>query len=701
MSTVCVGIDTGGTFTDLVAVELERGRYHYHKVPTLTADPAAGILDGIAELLDQNALSRADVKLVVLGTTLATNAVLEGKWAPTGMLTTTGFRDVLELARQRRPHYFNLDIPKPMPPAARDCRIEVEGRIANDGTEVTPLSEDDVKRGIEILKAKKVEAVAICFMHAYANPAHEERARAIVKKLWPEVYLCTSSDVLAEFREFERFATAAVNASLMPVMDRYLERFETGVRKLGIRHAPRVMQSNGGAVSPGAVRKVPVNTFFSGPAGGVIGSVGLGQQLGLPNVITFDMGGTSTDVCLIRDGEPAKKSERTMGGFPVRTRTLDIHTIGAGGGSIAWTDAGGLLKVGPQSAGAYPGPAAYGRGGTKATVTDANVVLGRLNPKALLGGRMAMHAERAHAVIDELAQALGVDRTKAAAGVIEIINVNMMGAVRVISVEQGEDPRDFTLVAFGGAGPLHAADVARNMGMRKVLVPPRPGLLSAIGLLHADVRGDFSLTRLVRAEASSLKPLNEGFKTLKKRGAQWLKGEREESGAFEWFADLRYLGQNFELILELKSDRLDERALARLTEAFHHRHKDYYGYDMRGHPVEIVNLRLVVTGKRRAMPQERVKLARTDLKQAVIDRRKVWFPETGYVITPVYDRDRLPADCRITGPAVIEQMDTTTIVPPKAKLTQDRFGYLHMALQPVLTKRSASWAELEPKASCE
>lgn len=702
MATVCVGIDTGGTFTDLVAVELERGRYHYHKVPTLTADPATGILDGIAELLDQHALARADVKFVVLGTTLATNAVLEGKWAPTGMLTTTGFRDVLELARQRRPHYFNLDIPKPMPPAARDCRVEVEGRIANDGTEVTPLSEDDVRRGIELLKAKKVEAVAICFMHAYANPEHEERARALVKKLWPEVYLCTSSDVLAEFREFERFATATVNASLMPVMDRYLERFEAGVKKLGIRQAPRVMQSNGGAVSPGAVRKVPVNTFFSGPAGGVIGSVGLGARLGLPNLITFDMGGTSTDVCLIRDGEPAKKSERTMGGFPVRTRTLDIHTIGAGGGSIAWTDAGGLLKVGPQSAGAYPGPAAYGRGGTKATVTDANVVLGRLNPKELLGGRMAMHAERAHAVIDELAKELGVNRTKAAAGVIEIINVNMMGAVRVISVEQGEDPRDFTLVAFGGAGPLHGADVARNMGMREVLVPPRPGLLSAIGLLHADVRGDFSLTRLVRAEASDLKALNQGFKTLATRGAQWLKGEREESGSFEWFADLRYFGQNFELILELKSDRLDERALARLTEAFHHRHKDYYGYEMRGHPVEVVNLRLVVTGKRRAMPQERVKLGTrdarganlkaTDLKPAVLDTRRVWFPETGYVMTPVYDRDRLPADCRITGPAVIEQMDTTTIVPPKAKLTQDRYGYLHMALQSVLTKRSASWA---------
>jgi N-methylhydantoinase A len=355
-------------------------------------------------------------------------------------------------------------------------------------------------------------------------------------------------------------------------------------------------------------------------------------------------------------------------------------------------DAGGLLKVGPQSAGAYPGPAAYGRGGTQATVTDANVVLGRLNPKTLLGGRMAMHADKAIAAVDELAAKLGVDRTKAAAGVVEIINVNMMGAVRVISVEQGEDPRDFTLVAFGGAGPLHAADVARNMGMRKVLVPPRPGLLSALGLLHADVRGDFSLTRLVRADATGVKSLNQGFRTLAKRGAQWLKGEGEEHGVFQWLADLRYFGQNFELGLDLKSDRIDERGLAKVVEAFHRRHKDYYGYDMRGQPVEIVNLRLVVTGKRRAVPPERAKLARGALKDALLEKRKVWFPGSGYVATPVYDRDRLPADGRISGPAIVEQMDTTTVVPPGAKLKQDRFGYLHMELATVETKRSPAWA---------
>jgi N-methylhydantoinase A len=683
MSKIFVGIDTGGTFTDLVAADLDSGHYHYHKVPTTTGDPARGILEGIAEVLDQNQLPRQDVAFLVLGTTLATNAVLEGKWAATGVITTAGFRDVLELARQRRPHYFNLDIPKPMPPAARDCRLEVTERVAQDGAVVTPLVEDDVRRAVEVLKAKKVEAVAICFMHAYANADHEERARALVKSLWPEIYLCTSNEVLGEFREFERFSTAAVNASLMPIMDRYMERFEAGVKALGVRDTPRVMQSNGGAVSPGAVRKMPVNTFFSGPAGGVIGSVGLSRQLKAPNLITFDMGGTSTDVCLIRDGEPAKKSERQMGGFPVRTRTLDIHTIGAGGGSIAWIDAGGLLKVGPQSAGAYPGPAAYGRGGTKATVTDANVVLGRLSPKSLLGGRMAMHPEKARAAIDELAKSLGVDAIKAAAGVIEIINVNMMGAVRVISVEQGEDPRDFTLVAFGGAGPLHAADVARNMGMKRVLVPPRPGLLSAIGLLHADVRGDFSLTRLLRAEAKNLKAFNAGFADLKKRGAEWLRGEGKNEGErkaqFDWFVDLRYFCQNFELIMPLTQERLSAPSLARLTAAFHKRHKAFYGYDMPAQPVEIVNLRLVVTAARKA-PAAAKASGKGQLKQMVMDRRRVWFADTGFVATPVYQRELLPVNWRASGPAIIEQMDATTVVPPKARVHNDAVGYLHLTL---------------------
>ena len=678
-----VGIDTGGTFTDLVLIDWASGGYHYHKLPTTTADPSRAILEGIAQLIAKAGGSARKTQFLALGTTLATNAVLEGKWARTGLITTAGFRDVLELARQRRPHYFNLDIPKPVPPASRACRVEVGGRIAFDGEEVAPLNEVDLRHAIGVLKEQKVEAVAVCFVHAYANPAHERRARALLTEVWPDVYACTSSEVLAEFREFERFATTTVNASLMPVMDRYLERFEAGVKAMGIKAVPRVMQSNGGAVSPGAVRSLPINTFFSGPAGGVIGSVGLGRQLKVADVITFDMGGTSTDVCLIRSGEPAKKSERTMGGFPVRTRTLDIHTIGAGGGSIAWVDAGGLLKVGPMSAGAYPGPAAYGRGGEKPTVTDANVVLGRLNPRTLLGGRMEVYPDRARNAIErELVPALGIDAIKAAAGIIEIINVNMMGAVRVISVEQGEDPRGFTLVAFGGAGPLHAADVARNMGMSQVLVPPRPGLLSALGLLHADVRGDFSLTRLKRAEARHLVALNDGFQELDRRGRAWLKGEgaTPRAAMFEWLADLRYFGQNSELTLNAGRGRLDAHSLARLVATFHREHKVSYGYDMTAQPVEILTLRLTVAVRRRVPPPEPSSACRGPLRMALTEKRRVWFPETGFVETPVYDRERLPAPGRLAGPAIIEQMDTTTVVPPGARILNDGLGYLHMKL---------------------
>jgi N-methylhydantoinase A len=683
VDTLLIGIDTGGTFTDLVLCDTASGRYTYHKLPTSTGEPARAVLDGIAEILQLAGLPPSRVGFLVLGTTLGTNAVLEGKCARTGMITTRGFGDVLELARQRRPHTFNLDIAKPAPPASRERRIEVGGRIAHDGSEVEPLDEAQVRAAVKSLREQGAEAIAICMMHSYANPAHERRAAEIARAAWRGAYLCASSDVLPEFREFERFATTAINASLMPVMDRYLETFERGVSDQGIPVPPRVMQSNGGAVTPLAVRRVPVNTFFSGPAGGVVGCTGLGNEIGVRNQITFDMGGTSTDVCLIRDGQPAKKDQREMAGYPVRTRTIDLHTIGAGGGSIAWVDGGGLLKVGPMSAGAYPGPAAYGRGGTLPTVTDANVLLGRLSPRSLLGGRMAMHPDLARAAIDTaLVPRLGVDTVRAAAGILEIINVNMMGAVRVISIEQGVDARDFTLVAFGGAGPLHAADVALDMGITRVLVPPRPGLLSALGLLHADVRGDFSQTCLIAATAGSLPTANAALGQLRARGDAWLAGEAHARARAErtWAADLRYVGQNSELSLPLPSGRVSRPGLRALVEAFHARHREFYGYDMPGQTVELVNLRLTVSVNRKAPPAERRRFGRGSVRDAIVERRAVWFPDTGYVDTPVMARDRLPRDARFSGPAIIEQMDTTTVVPPGTRVHNDRLGYLHLAL---------------------
>jgi N-methylhydantoinase A len=692
MGSLWIGIDTGGTFTDLVLVDCASGAYCNHKLPTTTSEPSRAILEGVREIIEMAGRRPDEVGFLVLGTTLATNAVLEGKTSPTGMLTTTGFRDVLELARQRRPHYFNLDILKPVAPVRRDCRLEVAGRLAADGSEVVPLDEEAVRRAAHVLRDKGVEAVAICLVHAYANPDHEQRAMAIAREMLPGVYICTSAGVLNEFREFERFATAAVNASLMPVMDRYLQRFEEGILAQGIPCVPRVMQSNGGAVSTGAVRRLPVNTFFSGPAGGVTGAVGVGEQLGIGNLITFDMGGTSTDVCLIKDGVPANKNERQMGGFPVRTRTLDIHTIGAGGGSIAWVDAGGLLKVGPQSAGARPGPAAYGFGGARPTVTDANVLLGRLNPRALLGGRMPMFPDRAQQAFDtDLVGALRKDAVSLAAGVLEIVNVNMIGALRVISVEQGEDPRDFTLLAFGGAGPLHAAEVAQQIGIRHVLVPPRPGLLCALGQLHADVRGDFSLTRILPVEAGSLPVLNAALQELLGQGEKWLLLEGQSGGpvVHEWTAEMRYAGQNGELSIGLPGDVVAAGDLKEMAASFDGRHKALYGYDIAGHPVEIVTLRLVTRVTRTAPPVERAELAGTRIEDALLERRDVWFAGPGFVATPVYDRTRLPVDARLVGPAIVEQMDTTTVVPVGARVVHDRFGYLHIDVGPVVAQQGA------------
>lgn len=683
MQTVWIGIDTGGTFTDLTLADLTSGAYWFHKTPTTPDDASRGILQGMREILALASADASVVKFVCHGTTLATNAVLEGKWAYTGMITTAGFRDILELARQRRPSFFNLDVEKPTPPAVRAARLEVAERVDNIGEVLTPLDEAGVHAAVGELKRLGCDAVAICFLHSYANPQHEQRAAEIVREAWPEVYLCTSSDVLAEFREYERFTTTTVNASLLPIIDRYLDRFERGVAALGIPGRPLIMQSNGGAVSPDTVRKFPINTFFSGPAGGVIGAATLGESAGNLEVITFDMGGTSTDVALIKDGKPGKKNVREMGGFPVRTRTLDIHTIGAGGGSLAWVDPGSLLKVGPKSAGAVPGPACYGRGGELPTVSDANMVLGRLNQAALLDGRMAVYPDRAREAIEKhLCERLGIDLVQAAAGILEIVNVNMMGAVRVISVEQGEDPRRFALMPFGGAGPLHACDVATMIGMQQVFVPQRPGILSALGLLHADTRADFSLTRLALANSESIDILNSGLMQLTDRAKDWLATEQAGNAdvVYEWHVDLRYFGQNFELAVALTSDRINLSTLDALVERFHQAHDMVYGYRMPERLVEIVNLRLGVTATRPLAPSSMVAASASTLNDALIADRPVWFPATGFVPTPVYHRNRLPHDCVLQGPAIIEQMDATTVIPPKARIAVDPLGNIMIRL---------------------
>ena len=696
MSEYWIGIDTGGTFTDLVLANPSTGHWQYHKVPTRTADPAQGILDGIAEIIGLAGIQPAAVSFLVLGTTLATNAVLEGKWSPTGLMTTHGFGDVLSLARQRRPHYFDLDVAKPAPPVGADGCVEIRERLAADGSTVTALDEASVIAGIDALKRTGIASVAVCLLHSYQNPVHEQRVRDLLERHWPGVHVSLSSDVLPEFREYERFVTTVVNASLVPVMDKYLERFEVGVRALGVSSQAHVMQSNGGAATTQTVRQRPINTFFSGPAGGAMGAVALGQDTGIRNLITFDMGGTSTDVCLIRNNQPSMKNEREMGGFPVRTRTLDIHTIGAGGGSIAWIDQGGMLKVGPKSAGAYPGPAAYGRGGVLPTVTDANVVLGRLSPAALLGGRMNMDAPAAAKAVDQyISQNIKQTTEAAAIGILEIANAHMTGAVRVISVEQGEDPREYALVAFGGAGPLHAADVAAMAGMRYVIVPPRPGVFSAQGLLQSDRRGDFSITRLGAANTESLEFLNAGLQELADRSDAWLdsEGVQRNDAAIrrEWQLDLRYEGQNSVLIVGIPEGSLARESLAAAIDAYHAKHEGLYGYALLDQPVEVVNLRVsvVVQHGRIAVSSSAAGDAKT-IGGEHSAMRRVWFATTGFVDTPVLAREAIAKESSFVGPAIVEQMDTTTVIPPGAQVRVDRSGYLHIDLRPKEEAKAAA-----------
>lgn len=669
-----IGIDTGGTFTDVVLAEMGTGRYRFRKVPSNPADPAEAVLRGLDEILAEEGASGEEVGGIALGTTLATNAVLEGKTGRAALLTTAGFADVLDLGRQRRPHLYNMNIPKPCPAVATQDRIEVLERLDAAGAVVLPLDEDALKAALHELDAD-VRSVAICLLHSYRDPTHERRAAALVRHLRPDLHVCLSSEISPEFREYERCATTAVNAALMPVMHGYLARFRDGMHRRGLRGEPTVMQSSGGLVSTATLQQRPINTFLSGPAGGVIGAALVGRAAGVDDLVTFDIGGTSTDVCLVRAGRPARSSLREMGGVPVRAPSIDVHTIGAGGGSLAWVDAGGLPKVGPESAGSIPGPACYGKGGIRPTVTDANMVLGRLNPVALLDGRMPVFPDRARRAIDlHVAEPLGLDLLRAAAGILEIANVNMTGAVRVISVEKGEDPRHCTLFAFGGGGPLHAAEVAEAMGMRRVLVPAHPGLMSALGLLAADIRGDFSLTCLAPGGPEGLAAIRAAFASLDARHLEWATAEGLLMSELrtEHALDLRYRGQSSELGIPLP-DVPDEASLSLCVAAFHQSHAERFGYAMPARGVEVVTARLVAVAARPAPPPEVVALASAP---PLVGERSVWFRDTGFVQTPVLHRTALGPGTSVVGPAVIEQMDTTTIVPPGWTARADGRGNL-------------------------
>ncbi len=674
-----VGVDSGGTFTDLCLFDDASGRVEVWKVPSTPYDPSRGIADGVEEGMRRVGAGLPDVDYFGHGTTVSTNALIQLRGVRTGLVTTDGFRDLLEIGRQKRPDLYDMQMDKPQCLVARDLRFEVVERVRHDGSVEHALDEAGLRRAAHALRDAGVQAVAICFLYAFLRPAHEQRAREVVAEVLPDAFVSTSYEVAPEFREFERMSSTVVNAYLGPVMQRYIGRLGQRLREGGLRAAPHLTQSNGGVIGFDQAARLPVRTVLSGPSTGVVAAQALAGMVGIPELITFDMGGTSTDVALLSGGQCRLASEAVVHGYPIKAPMLDIHTVGAGGGSIASIDSGGLLKVGPRSAGADPGPVCYGRGNLEPTVTDANVVLQALNPTHLLGGRMPVRQDLARAAIERLARPLGLDVMATAQGILAVVTANMARAIRVISVQRGYDPRDYTLVAFGGAGPLHAARLARELDIPRILVPRNPGILCAMGLLLTDLRADFATTKLITLAPRALAEVAAAFETLLARAAAWFAGENIEPAArcTTQTVDMRYAGQNYELPIALPDGPVTAATLDHLAAVFDAAHRRMYGFVAEGEPVQLVTFRVEAAGLVPKATFARGPSSPPDPRAAITGRRAVWMPEAGgFVDCPVYDRDALRPGHRIAGPAIVEQMDATTVILPGMAATVEPYANL-------------------------
>lgn len=676
---VRVGADVGGTFTDLYMLDDQHQTYAAIKVPTTPADPSVGIVSGVLRLLSGAGTSREEVTHLIHGTTVATNTVLQRNGSRTGLITTSGFKDVLEIARQRRPDLYDLTKDKVPPLVPRELRLEVDERINYRGEVIRPLDLDGVRRAARALKAAGVAAVAICFLHAYRNPSHEVQAAEIVRQEFPEAYVSTSSEVLPEFREYERVSTTVLNAYLGPVISGYVGRLTSRLREEGIGAVVSIVQSSGGVMMVGAASRRPAYLLLSGPTAGVVGGIQVAAGSGFQDIITFDMGGTSTDVALVEGGRTPLTSERNIAGLPCRTPMVDVETVGAGGGSIGWVDAG-ALKVGPHSAGADPGPAAYGKGGTEPTVTDANLLLGRLGAGGLLGGELKLDPELSRKAIKErVADPLHLSLETAALGIIRVANANMVRAVRSVSVQRGHDPRRFALVAFGGAGPMHAVAVARELGIRTVLIPPSPGVLCAVGMLNMPIRTDMVRTVLIEADRRCVAVAARAVGGLVANANEWLdiQGAAGEGRHVEIRLDMRYRGQNYELPVR-GCDPSSEAGMRQAVEEFHRIHQQSYGYSVPGRAVEIVNIRVSAsTEAPRLGGAVDLKRMRTSLDLRPVSARPViWAQDGGFIETPVYLRTDLPPGSTVVGPAILEQVDTTIVLPPGSSAKPDAAGAL-------------------------
>lgn len=666
-----VGVDVGGTFTDFSARDLRTGTAHIHKRPSTPDDPSRAILEGLKELQQKTGITGEEIVRFAHGTTVATNALLQRKGATIRLITTKGFRDLVEIGRQVRPLIYDLQEDAPPPLVSRANRLEVTERIGSRGEIVTELTDAEIARLIAELKAAPhVESIAVCLLFSFLNPVHEQRIAAAIRSELPDVYVSISSEVQPEFREFERFSTTLINAFLQPEVGRYMERLKDAIAKVAPSAKFGIFQSSGGLMSIDKALEFPVRTALSGPAAGAVGAAAAGAKSSIGDIITLDIGGTSTDVCLIRDGQTEIAHVRDIAGFRIRLPMVDIHTVGAGGGSIAHIGADGLMKVGPESAGAVPGPACYCKGGTKPTVSDANVVLGRL-PASLAGGGMIIDRDKAFAAIKTIADQLDVPVVKAALGICGIASSNMTRAIRAVSTQNGHDPRDFALMPFGGAGGLHAADVAKSLGIKRIIVPASPGILCAEGLIEADLQENFVFTERSPLDGP-LDAIAATVKQLDEQARDWIAHEAE--GAEDAYRlltlDMRYVGQNYELPVTLGNPG-DEPALPdvdALKEAFFEAHQRSYGHVDREAPIEIMNVRMkAVSRLSQIAPVSELPVG----PATASEYHDVWFDEHAPVSTPIYPRNTLEAGVRIQGPAIITQFDTTTVVPPWASLTVD------------------------------
>jgi N-methylhydantoinase A len=687
-----LGVDVGGTFTDLMLVADDTGELHRVKVPSTPDDPSRGVLDGVTRVCDASGVSPGELEYLLHGTTVATNAMLEAKGARVGLITTKGFGQILHLARSQTPGPLAgwMIMIKPDPPASLEDTREAHERMGAKGEPIEPVDREQVKQIIAELVDSGVETLTVALINSYSNPAHEREIREIVHELHPGFPVTISSDVLPEFREYERTLTACLNSYVRPKVESYVRNLESSLKEIGVKAQLNLLRSDAGLMSAAVASEHPIYGILSGPSGGVAGALYVASHAGYDNILTFDMGGTSTDVALCENGQPtiARETEIPYGlglpgeVIPVKVPSVNVRSVGAGGGSVAHVpEVTGALRVGPLSAGADPGPASYGKGGTEPTVTDANVVVSHLPPR-LLGGEIELDVEAAKAAVSKVGEALGLDVYQAAEGILDIVNENMAGALRLVSVQRGYDPRDFALVAFGGAGPMHANAVAKIMGSFPVIIPPAPGLLCATGDLVADFREEFARTLIRTIDAVTGDELHAQLSELGEEARSWLEREGVEADRQEigYDVDMRYYRQGYEIPVAIDPELLAGNGTSMLAERFDQLHEQLYGFRMQGTSCEIVNIRATGFGR---MPQPQLlegePSGSTDSSGAVVDEVEVYF-QGDWLPTKVYDRAGLSPGHIVPGPAIVTEFDSTSVVLAGHVAEVDR--YLNLIITP-------------------